>query len=391
MVTAAPPGPPRAHGLGKPAAAPRAWVAPLAIIGVILLGAVLIAFLTPVTPSEGFLDPDSTLATGTHALADILAARGTAVERVTTAQAAVQAAGPAAAIVVTSPASLTRAELDELATANADIVIIQPDQESLAVLAPTLSAAAVTGVGPTQPGCGLAAARLAGNADMGGTGLDLATGQPGVTCYRSAGVPSLVQYTSGARLVTVLGTGAPLENQNLARLGNAALTLNLLGAFPRLAWLVPQPPASAPAGGTRSVWQLIPRATYLVAAELAVAVLLTALWRARRLGPLVTERLPVVVRAAETTEGHARLYQARRARDQAAIALRTATLDRLRPALGLPLAAAPAAITSALAGRSALDPAELNSLLFGPPPASDGALVRLAADLDALEREVRSR
>ncbi len=392
MTTAAPPGPLRTRGHRGPAAPGRAWVAPLAIIGVILLGAVLIAFLTPVTPAEGFLDPDSTQATGTHALADILAARGTLVERVTTTAAAVQVArGGATAIVVTNPEMLTTAELDELASANADIVIVEPDQVSLAVLAPALSVVASTAVGPTQPGCPLPAARLAGNADMGGTGLHLAAGQPGVTCYPSGGRPSLVQYTSGSRLVTVLGTGAPLDNQNLAHLGNAALALNLLGAFPRLAWLVPQLVLSAPAGGTKSLWQLIPHATYLVAAELAVAVLLTALWRGRRLGPLVAERLPVVVRAAETAEGHARLYQARRARDQAAMVLRTAALDRLKPALGLPVAATPEAITSALAGRSALAPAQLHSLLFGPPPDSDGALVRLASDLDAVEREVRSR
>jgi hypothetical protein len=392
MATAAPPSPPRTHDRRDPAAAGRAWVAPLAIIGLILLGAVLVAFLTPATPAEGFLDPDSTHATGTHALSDILAARGTVIERVTTTQAAVQAArGASAAIVVTSPDLLTGAELGQLAGAKTDIVIVEPDPTALAVLAPALSAGAPTSVGPTQPGCPLAAARLAGNADMGGIGLHLAAAQPGVACYPAGGLPSLVQYTSGSRSVTVLGTGAPLENQNLASLGNAALALNLLGAFPRLAWLVPQPAASAPADGTKSLWQLIPRGTYLVAAELGVAVLFTALWRARRLGPLVAERLPVVVRAAETTEGHARLYQARRARDQAAMVLRTAALDRLKPALGLPVAATPEAITSAVAGRSALPAAQLRSLLFGPPPESDGALVRLASDLDALEKEVRSR
>jgi hypothetical protein len=392
MTTAAPRAAQHTHGRAEPAAAGHSWVAPLAIVGLILLGAVLVAFLTPVTPTEGFLDPDSTQATGTHALADILAARGTLVERVTTAQAAVQAAsGAADAIVVTSPGTLTRAELGELAGATASIVIVEPGPGTLAVLAPAVRVVGPTAVGPAQPACSLAAARLAGSADMGGTGFDLPAGQPGATCYPSGGPPSLVRYTSGSRSVTVLGTGTPLENQNLARLGNAALALNLLGAFPRLAWLVPQPAQSAPAGGTKSLWQLIPRATYLVAAELGVAVLLAALWRARRLGPLVAERLPVVVRAAETTEGHARLYEARRARDRAAMALRTATLDRLKPALGLPTAATPEAVTSALAGRSVLAPAQLGTLLFGPPPDGDGALVRLADDLDALEREVRSR
>jgi hypothetical protein len=393
MTATATPAPARIRGRPERPASGRTWVTPLAIIVLILLGAVLVGLLAPAAPTVGFLDPGSTQAAGTHALADILAARGTAVDRVTTTESAVQAArGAPAAIVVTDPGALTRAELGQLAGAPADIVIVEPDPATLAVLAPGLRVvAASTPVGPVQPACGLAAARLAGSADMGGTGLELAAGQAGIACYPSGGLPSLVQYESGSRSVTVLGTGAPLENQNLAHLGNAALALNLLGAFSRLAWLVPQSSPPAPPGGGRSLWQLIPRATYLVVAELGVAVLLTALWRARRLGPLVTERLPVVVRAAETTEGHAQLYQARRARDQAAAALRTAALDRLKPAVGLPAAAVPEAITSALAGRSALAPAQIGTLLFGPPPDSDGALVRLANDLDALEREVRSR
>ena len=64
-------------------------------------------------------------------------------------------------------------------------------------------------------------------------------------------------------------------------------------------------------------------------------MLLVALWKGRRIGPLVAERLPVVVRASETVEGRGRLYRSRRARDRAADALRTATLQRLLPRLGL--------------------------------------------------------
>ncbi|MFC9019716.1 DUF4350 domain-containing protein, partial [Streptomyces albidoflavus] len=46
------------------------------------------------------------------------------------------------------------------------------------------------------------------------------------------------------------------------------------------------------------------------------------------------------------------------------------------------------ALTALLKGRSpGQDPA---SLLFGPAPTDDPGLVRLAAQLDALEREVRT-
>ena len=53
-----------------------------------------------------------------------------------------------------------------------------------------------------------------------------------------------------------------------------------------------------------------------------MAFLVVGVWRGRRLGPIMTEPLPVTVRAAETVEGHGRLYHRLNARDRAANALR---------------------------------------------------------------------
>jgi hypothetical protein len=90
-------------------------------------------------------------------------------------------------------------------------------------------------------------------------------------------------------------------------------------------------------------------------------------------------------------EGHARLYQSRRARGRAAAALRTAMLDRVMPAVGLAHGAHPDAIMAAIGARSGLGSARIEQMLFGPAPGTDAALVTLAADLDALEREVRAQ
>lgn len=388
---------------GTDAAGPRPrlasqWRLPLAIAAFVLLGGVLIALLAPppVSPTDGYLDPSSTQPQGSRALADILTGRGTQVIRVTSAVAAVSAVRQGATtLVVTSPELLTRAQLSMLATARVNVVIVEPDPAALAALAPAVTISGFADVGARQPSCGLPAAELAGNADMGGIGLRLAPGASGVTCYPT-GSASLAQYTVAGpgtepRDITVLGTGMPLLNQDLASLGNAALALNLLSHRGQLAWLVPslsaQPLATS---GPPSVWSLIPRGAYLVCAELGVALLLTALWRARRLGPLVAEQLPVVVRAAETTEGHARLYQARRSRDRAAEALRRAAIARLAPALGLPSDPGEDALTAEIAVRAPVSAAQARQLLFGPPPGGDAELVRLADELDALEREVRA-
>jgi predicted Rossmann fold nucleotide-binding protein DprA/Smf involved in DNA uptake len=61
------------------------------------------------------------------------------------------------------------------------------------------------------------------------------------------------------------------------------------------------------------------------------------------------------------------------------------------PAVGLARGADPGAITAALAARSGRTAATIDTMLFGPAPASDAALVALADDLDALEREVRAQ
>jgi hypothetical protein len=120
-------------------------------------------------------------------------------------------------------------------------------------------------------------------------------------------------------------------------------------------------------------------------------VALLALWRMRRLGPLVTEPLPVVVRACETVEGHGRLYRSRRARDRAAAALREAALGRIVTRLGLPRDVPADAVGQELAYRTGRDPGEIRALLFGEVPGDDAALVRLADGLDALEGQVLTR
>jgi len=393
----------------------RMWRVPLAIVAVILLGGTVIALLQPGVVVTGYLDPAGTGATGAHAVTDILSDRGDTVIRAITPAAAEAAARETATggaapggvtLVVTSPSLLTAAQLDGLARVPADRVLIGPDRAALSALAPRVGLLATAPVQALSPGCGLTAARLAGNADMGGVQLALRPKSPparrgaagrAALCYPTGGSASLVRYTAAGRVITVLGSGNALTNGSLAHLGNAALALNLLGAHTRIIWLVPGPglpgglPGSGePANGQRSLFSLIPLPAYLVTIQLGVAVLLAALWRARRLGPLVPEPLPVVVRASETVEGHAGLYRSRRARGRAAAALRTAMLARTLPALGLAPDTGAAEVAAAFSARSGSGQARIEAMLFGPVPGDDAALVALAHDLDALEREVRA-
>ncbi len=133
----------------------------------------------------------------------------------------------------------------------------------------------------------------------------------------------------------------------------------------------------------------MPDGVLLAALQVLIAVVLLALWRGRRLGPVVSEPLPVVVRAAEAVEGRARLYRRGRARDSAATALRESSLARLIPLLGLPSGPDPPAVVDAVADRTGPVCRCARRLLYGAAPSDDQSMVRLADDLDALEREVR--
>jgi hypothetical protein len=178
-----------------------------------------------------------------------------------------------------------------------------------------------------------------------------------------------------------------MTNGGLLDAGNAALAMNLAGARARVIWYAPQSSEGESDGGAEAS-ELIPDHAAWVALQLILAVVLTALWKGRRLGPLVAERLPVVVRASETVEGRGRLYRSQRARDRAADALRTATLQRLLPRLGLANNADPPAVVQAIAQRCGLAAPALAHHIFGPPPATDDDLVNLARELDNIERQV---
>jgi len=260
--------------------------------------------------------------------------------------------------------------------------------------APQVTVAGADDVRPVRPGCALTAATAAGDAALGGVlmqvrGADRSGADSG-QCYQVDGHPSLVRYLAGGRTVTLLGTGVPLTNAALARHGNAALALNLLRGSPRIVWLVPSP-AAVPAAGQKSLFQEIPGPAYLVTIQLFIAAGLAALWRSRRLGPLVAEPLPVVVRASETVEGHGRLYRSRRSRSRAAEVLRDAARHRITVRLALPGGADAGAVCAAVATLTGREPGAVRGILYGPAPRDDAALVRLGQDIDALEGEVRTQ
>ncbi|WP_131761936.1 DUF4350 domain-containing protein, partial [Actinomadura fibrosa] len=358
----------------------RRWRSARGIVAALLAMAVIAVVLAALRPSASTerLDPTSAKRDGTRALAEILRQRGTPVTVARRAGQAADLSVPGSVLVVTRTERLTPADLDRLRGTQGDILLVQPERETLEALAPGVLKSGPSFARSADPGCALPAATLAGRVAFGSSELYEASG--GATgCYRVDNLARLVQVRAAGRTVTVVGSGGFMTNEHLAEEGNAALAMNLAGARAAVVWLSPDMPPPGADTGDRSLPDMVPLGVWLFFLELLVTVVLVALWRGRRLGPVVAERLPAVVRSAETVEGRARLYRASRARDQAADALRAGARERIVPLLGLPRTSAqdPASaqeIVTAVAARIGQPEAIVGGALYGTrlPGASHG-------------------
>lgn len=416
-----------------------------------LLGALALtagATLVPAAPALADGNPDvntGTLVSPTSdgAMLNILMSQGIDYVTVTDPQSAAHAGGRDATLVIDDDESLDDQALATLTGATfGRIVILAQDPLTVSSFLPSdpVSINAVTSddLTPDCTGSNDIAAS-AGQIENPGSNLTyafLSDSLPpgGSACYPIDGAPSMVEYHDNGTDIILLGSTDFLENQYLADAGNADLALRVFGSHRTLVWLAAdfhQDPAlgcqNSQCGGSGgnggsgggsgnqngnggggknttihpgqktasppTVESLLPNWIWWVALQVLVAFLLLGYWRARRQGRVVTEPLPVTVRAAETVEGHARLYRRAGARGHCARLLRQATAIRLAPLFGLPQARAeadPSLLAAPIAARLGVPTDQVGGLLAGPEPTTDAELVLLADHLDHMEQEVRS-
>ncbi|MBX7431207.1 DUF4350 domain-containing protein [Mycobacterium sp. Y57] len=361
------------------------WV--LLAVVVVVAVATLSAWLTAPRPG-GPLDPASTASDGTHALVTLLREQGVTVIEAGDIETVEREARPDTLLVAAQTYDLYGDDLmRRLADLPGDLLLVDPLGTTREVLAPRLRRGDPTDYGGIDPGCDLREANRAGTVRFDGADSYEAVGDAPVTlCYDGV----LARYTEDGRTVTAVGNAHFLMNEGLLQEGNAALAMNLAGNRPRVIWYAPQHSQGGETGGGGRIGDLIPTQVKWLVWQLILTVALLAVWKGRRIGPLVAERMPVVVRASETVEGRGRMYRSRRARDRAADALRTSTLQRMLPRIGLGPAAPPTAVVEAVAQRCGLDPRSVAHTLYGQPPATDADLVSLAHSLDDIERQVAS-
>lgn len=362
----------------------------IAVAGILLTG----GRVGPGTP----LDAANPAPSGGKAVAQVLRSQGVDVRAVTTLSAARSAAADDATILVYDPeGNLAEQGYRALAGDGRTLVIVEPDFRALQTVAPDIQAAG-SPRGPVTAGCGVPAAERAQRIDPRATpnteeivlpGTFRVSGD-GVACFTAAdGRASLVRTTFDDSTVYLLGSAAVLTNEGVDRLGNAALGLNLLGGHRALVWYLPSL-GDRPVTGPPDIAALTPGWVTPVMLLLVVVFIAAAVWRGRRFGPLVVENLPAVVRAGETREGRARLYQRSSARLRAADALRIGAIGRLSSIAGLPSTATTPEVADAIAALTRRDRAAIRDLLLDRIPQTDRDLIALSDDLAELERAARS-
>ncbi|MDR6989005.1 hypothetical protein J2Y66_003513 [Paenarthrobacter nitroguajacolicus] len=366
-----------------------AWI----LIGAVLAG--LVAFLA-VSSVSGTKDPRplssrNPAPDGAMAVAEILGRHGVSVTTtdtlVDTKDALADRRG--STVLLYDPRGfLDETQLQNILDAADRVVLVKPRLRTLTGLGQGFRPGGVVpeATKVLEPGCDQEDAVAAGRVSAQGS---IYSGT--VVCYSPSGNGSGLYAASDDGRVVVLGSTDLVDNQHLVSEGNAALALRTLGSNANLVWYLPGVGDLAATDSTPTLNELAPRWLAFVGPWLGIVVVLAIAWRGRRMGPLVFEPLPVVVKAAETAEGRARLYQDSRAVGRAADNLRAGTLARLARHFNLGRDATREAIVDASAQRLDRPATDVRFVLIDFRPENEGQLVQWAQEIEHIEQEATTR
>lgn len=266
------------------------------------------------------------------------------------------------------------------------VVVLQPTTDALEYISSDIALAGYLG-GTLPADCEVDAARAAESISTNAMGFRILDDNAElVGCFADDEVFSLVQRQHNGLTLTALGATEALSNGEILNEGNAALGLNLLGSTDTLIWYIPS--ADDFITDVKTLDELSPEWVQPVTLTLILVAIAAILWRGRRLGPLIVENLPVTIKASETMQGRARLYEKANARLHTLDSLRIGTIARLAALCGLPVLATVDEVVSTAAAIAGQDPQSVRRLLVDAHPQSDRDLVRLSDELLTLEQTV---
>lgn len=329
---------------------------------------------------KGRLDPGNHGPEGFNALVTVLREHGVDVVITRSWEDAVDDASGATLAFVDVPA-LSDDAVDGLLGAADDVVLLEPSARTLEQAFDARFGG--VGDGELPADCDFAPAINAGSMSAGQLYVS-----DEASCFPSGDGAGLLVTEDDHRTIIGLDATTAFTNSGITEAGNAALALGVLGMNERLVWYVPDLSDSDLAGGDASLADLTPPWVTPVILLAGLVAAAAAVWRGRRFGPLVAERLPVTVRVSETLEGRARLYA--RARDTAhtAAVLRRTSSATVGAHLGLGRRAPVRTVADAAAAALGVPPELVRAMLEGPAPTNDTSLMKLSDDLTRLEAAI---
>lgn len=361
----------------------------LALFGLLVVAAVY-ALAGAGSTNRPPLDPTSANPDGGKAVAQVLRSEGVdvvAAESAADASTALDEAGGDATLLVVDTVFLDPAKLSGLADSAGSIVLVDPSFPTLREVAPDVRiAGAADGDGGVAADCRVEVPERADRATVENT-YRLEGDATG--CFPVDGDRFGLVSVDGERPVTIVGSPAVFANGSVTNYGNAALALGLLGSTDSLVWYVPGL-ADVEADAPPTIGELTPGWVVPSLLLVVVATIAAGVWRGRRFGPLVVEPLPVTVRAGETMEGRARLYQRTSARLRALDALRIGAIERIASMLALSRHTDAAAVADAAAALTGRPASEVRAILVDAIPRGDADLVAFSDALTILEAQIRS-
>ncbi|XVX19371.1 DUF4350 domain-containing protein [Actinomycetota bacterium] len=378
---------------------------PMAIlVGILVVLGLVLGFLlwqAAHQPRDTPLDPDNPGRAGSKALVEVLRSKGVTVDvaRSDEELGDLDAADAQTAVVVTDSHNLGESTLERLRRFSRDadrLVLVEPSYGSLQMWGLGVQEEDKPATGLPESTDRVSASCVADgiargdSVTTGSTGYSRMSYAAGTDCFTVKDSSALVilPAASGRPETWVFGPGDALTNRHITRFDNAGVSLRMLGAGDRVVWYMPTFLDLIEGEQAASDGPKVPAATGPLALLALLALLAAMLWRGRRLGRLVPEPLPAVVKAIETTQSRGRMYH--RAGDPArsAAILRAVTRGRLAAYLGVPADAGDDALADAVARAGRLTHADVHELLSGRPPHDERSLIQLAQNLSALEKDV---
>ncbi|HUP72546.1 MAG TPA: DUF4350 domain-containing protein [Acidimicrobiales bacterium] len=207
-------------------------------------------------------------------------------------------------------------------------------------------------------------------------------------CFTANGDALIVAIPEGRGTIVAVGGSAIFQNGKLDEADNAVVAVSLLA--PKQGTKVAFVRGPSFGAGEETLWGIIRPGIRYGFLQVAIAFLLFAIWRGRRLGRPVLEIPRIEIEGSEFVEAVGHLLERTNSPTYAAAVLRADARREIARRVGGPRADDPEALAALLDVRLGADRNRVRALVTDTHVADENELVALAQQLHSLRQEVLS-